>query len=479
MNRVNRLSLILALALGVFAGCSSDPGSADGPASSEPDVETRPFLDTVQARTFDFFWETTNAENGLAPDRWPDPPFSSVAAVGFALTAYPIGVERGYVSRAQARQRTLTTLKFFWNAPQGPAATGMTGHWGFFYHFLEMDTGRRYREVELSTIDTGLFLMGALTARQYFDGTHEDEQAIRAYADSLYRRVEWDRMQLPNGLVSMGWTPADGRFEYGYEGYDEAMFLYVLALGSPTHPVDDSSWEAFTDTYDWSSFYGYEHVNFAPLFGHQYSHVWIDFRDIQDAYMRAKGIDYFQNSRRATLAQREYAKDNPKRFAGYGERVWGLTASDGPGDTTVEVGGEDREFRGYWARGATRGDIRDDGTIAPTAAGGSVPFAPDATIAALKTMRVRYGDHVFSNYGFRDAFNPTYTLNATPPDGGRTTPKGWFDDEHLGIDQGPILAMIENHRTGMIWALMRENSYIVRGLCRAGFSGGWLEGTCD
>jgi len=479
-----RFSALCTVCLGVallvgLSGCSSDPGAEPGAPPSAPSLETGPFLDTVQARTFDFFWETTNAENGLAPDRWPDPPFSSVAAVGYALTAYPIGVERGYVSRDQARERTLTTLEFFWNAPQGTAASGTTGRWGFFYHFVDMETGHRYQDVELSTIDTGLFLMGALTAQQYFDGDGETETRIRALADSLYRRVEWDRMQLPNGLVSMGWTPQKGRFDFGYEGYDEAMFLYVLAMGSPTHPVDDSAWSAFTSTYDWASFYGYEHVNFAPMFGHQYSHVWIDFRDVQDAYMRDKGIDYFENSRRATLAQREYAIDNPSDFAGYGENVWGLTASDGPGTTTVTVNGQEREFRGYWARGAAEGDVRDDGTIAPTAVGGSVPFAPDATIEALKTMRSRYGDHLFDQYGFHDAFNLTYTLQETPPGGGITTPQGWFDDEYLGIDQGPILAMIENHRTGLIWSLIRENPHVVRGLCRAGFSGGWIEGQCS
>jgi hypothetical protein len=480
MSPIRRSAFFLLLCVGLLVGaCSSESPSTGSSPPPAPTLDTGPLLDTVQARTFEFFWETTNADNGLAPDRWPDPPFSSVAAVGYALTAYPIGVERGYVSRARARERTLTTLKFLWNAPQGDAPSGMTGHWGFFYHFIDMETGERFQDTELSTIDTALFLMGALTAQQYFDDDHEDAQAIRAYADSLYRRVEWDRMQLPEGLVSMGWKPDEGRFDYGYEGYDEAMLLYVLALGSPTHPVDDTAWDAFTSTYQWDSFYGYEHVNFAPLFGHQYSHIWIDFRDIQDAYMRGKGIDYFENSRRAALAQREYAKDNPNDFAGYGENVWGLTASDGPGNTTVTVNGQERTLRGYWARGAAEGDIRDDGTIAPTAVGGSVPFAPDAAISAMKTMHARYGDHLFGQYGFRDAFNLTYTLQELPPDGGQTTPQGWFDDEYLGIDQGPILAMIENHRTGLIWSLMRENPYVVRGLCRAGFSGGWIDGQCE
>lgn len=466
----------------LLAACDSGSSAAQDPPPEEEEEEPPPtgdaeelFLDTLQTRTFDFFWETTNPANGLAVDRYPDPPFASIAAVGFALTAYPIGVERGYVSRAEAAERTLTTLQFFWNAPMGDAPAGMTGHWGFFYHFLGMETGERYQDNELSTIDTALLMAGVLTAQQYFDGAGEEEE-IRALADSLYRRVEWDRMQLPEGQISMGWKPDEGRFDYGYEGYDEAMILYVLALGSPTHSVGPDAWDAFTSTYRWEDFYGQEHVNFSPLFGHQYSHIWIDFREIQDAYMRERGIDYFENSRRATLAQRAYATANPMGWDGYGEDVWGLTACDGPLNGTLTIDGEEREFRTYWARGASAGDLRDDGTIAPTAAGGSVPFAPEIAIPALMTMRARYGSDLFGQYGFLDAFNPTLDGEGVEPEAGRiVVGKGWFDDQYLGIDQGPILAMIENHRTGMIWDLLKENPYIQRGLERAGFSGGWLE----
>jgi len=479
MTRSLCSALTMVLGLAFLAGCAGESPTEPTAPSTNDSLSRTAFLDTVQARTFDFFWETTPPETGLTPDRWPNPPFSSVAAVGFALTAYPIGVERGYVSRDQARERTLQTLRFFWEAPQGEDPSGVMGHRGFFYHFVDMQSGERFQTVELSTIDTALFLMGTRLACQYFDGSHPDEQSIRAYADSLYQRVEWDWMQLDSGLISMGWKPSEGRFDWGYEGYDEAMFLYVLGLGSTTHPVDESAWPAFTETYDWASFYGQPHVNFAPLFGHQYAHVWIDFRDIQDPYMRQKGIDYFENSRRAVLAQQAYAQDNPSDYSGYGQNVWGWTASDGPGDTTVSIDGTERSFRGYWARGVAQGDIRDDGTIAPTAAGGSVPFAPDETISALRAMKQRYGDALFGPYGFYDAFNPTYTLSTTPPDGGKVTARGWVDDEYLGIDQGPILAMIENHRTDFVWSLMREDPVIIRGLCRAGFRGGWLEGKCD
>jgi hypothetical protein len=259
------------------------------------------------------------------------------------------------------------------------------------------------------------------------------------------------------------------------------MLLYVLALGSPTHPIDSTAWEAWTRTYQWADFYGQPHVNFAPLFGHQYSHIWIDFRGIRDAYMRGRGIDYFENSRRATLAQWEYAKANPNGWRDYSATVWGLTAVDGPNDTTIVLDGRERRFYTYHARGAAANEIRDDGTIAPSAAGGSVPFAPDITIQSLRAMRRQYGSDLFGQYGFIDAFNPTFRLPVQLGQGlrhGRVTGKGWFDTDYLGIDQGPIVAMIENYRTGLVWDRMKRSPYIVRGLCRAGFTGGWLGGKC-
>ena len=449
-----------------------------------PSAELRndAFLDTLEARTFRWFWETTSARNGLTPDRWPTMSFSSVAAVGFALTAYGIGVERGYVTRAEAAQRTLTTLRFFWQAPQSQQPAGITGYRGFFYHFLDMQSGHRFELVELSTIDTTLLLGGVLFCREYFDGSNETEVAIRAYADSLFRRVEW-RWAMPRPpLVSMGWHPERGFIEHDWRGFNEAMLLYVLALGSPTHAIDASAWDAWTRTYHWGEFYGQTHVNFAPLFGHQYSHVWIDFRGIRDAYMRAKGIDYFENSRRATIAQQAYARANPNGWRGYSENVWGLTASDGPNDTTLTIDGRERTFFSYRARGAAANELVDDGTLVPTAAGGSIPFAPDLTVAALRTMRTTYGDDLFGPYGFVDAFNPTFRLPVQLGRGlkhGRVVAgKGWFDTDYLGIDQGPILAMIENYRSGLVWERMKRSPYVVRGLCRAGFRGGWLDQKC-
>lgn len=473
------------LALGLLQACQSALQQPTDTASPDSAAQARDaFLESVEQRTFRYFWETTNPQNGLTPDRWPTPSFSSIAAVGFALSAYPVGVERGWVSRSEAAARTLTTLRFFWTSPQGTAPSGETGCRGFYYHFLDMSTGERYKDTELSSIDTALLMAGVLTAQQYFDGPDSTETSIRALADSLYRRVRWSWMQPRAPLIAMAWKPMGGSYQgfiaSDYEGYCEAMILYVLALGSPTHPVDPAAWSAFTSTYDWADFYGQAYVNFAPLFGHQYSQVWIDFRDIQDAYMRGKGIDYFENSRRATLAQQAYAEDDPDGWRGYGTTFWGLTASDGPGGFQQVIDGRNRTFHGYWARGAAAGDIRDDGTIAPTAAGGSIPFAPDVAVPALRAMQVRYGEHLFGRYGFLDAFNPTLDSAGAPVRTGAIVPgTGWFDEDYLGIDEGPIVLMIENYRSGLIWKLMRQNPYIVRGLCRAGFQGGWLEGRCD
>jgi hypothetical protein len=470
--RAAAMAVLVGAVPALVACTASNTATVVGPL---PDYRAEPFLDTVQARTFRWFWETTNPRNGLVPDRWPTKSFSSVAAVGFGLTAYTIGVERGYVTRADARSRVHATLDFFWHAPQGPASTGVTGHQGFFYHFLDMDTGLRFQTVELSTIDTALLLAGVLVCREYFNGSDAQETAIRALADSIYFRVDWPWASPNAPVVNMGWSPEHNFIQAEWRGYDEAMILYVLALGSPTHPIESTSWDRWTASYEWRDYYGQPHVNFAPLFGHQYSHLWIDFRGIQDAYMRQRGIDYFENSRRATLAQHAYAIDNPGKWRDYGSTIWGLTASDGPLDTTLVVDGAQRKFFTYSARGAAATEVRDDGTIAPTAAGGSVPFAPEITVPALKAMRARYGDSLFGQYGFVDAFNPTYrNASVRAQHGSIVDGVSWFDTDYLGIDQGPILGMIENYRTGLVWRLMRQSPYIRRGLDRAGFTGGWL-----
>jgi hypothetical protein len=428
--------------------------------------EQAAFLDKLERDTFAFFWDATPARTGLTPDRLSQTAISSIAAVGFALTSYTVAVERGWITRLEAATRTLTTLQFLWLSRQGPEPSGVSGHKGFYYHFLDSGTGKRWPGAELSTIDTALLMAGVLACQAFFTGDSQQELAIRSVADQLYRRVDWawatSRFRPP--LLSMGWTPEHGFLDSDWHGYNEAMILYILALGSPTHPIAPTAWPAWTETYRWDASDGFPRVAFDPLFGHQYSHVWIDFRKIQDAYMRAKGIDYFVNSTRATYANRAYCIANPAKWAGYDAQVWGITASDGPGPAVPQPLGQ---FRSYWARGAGP-DKRDDGTIAATAAGGSVPFAPELSIPTLAHFQAQFGEQLYGRYGFKDAFNLSFAAR---------TGKGWFDDDYVAIDQGPILLMIENFRTDHVWRLMRSHPYIRAGLARAGFGGGWLDPT--
>jgi hypothetical protein len=471
-------------ALAVAAAAAAAPVRAGSATAAITRYEQLPaaqqqLVDDLQRRTFDWFWDSTNPANGLVPDHYPSPEsFASIAAVGFGLTAYGVGVERGYISREQAIERTLATLRFFRNAPQNASEDDASGYHGFFYHFLNLRTGKREaRWVELSSVDTALLLGGVLFAQSYYDRDTPAEREIRALADTIYRRVDWPWLQVRKPLISMGWTPGGQFIPHDWEGYNEGMLVYVLALGSPTHPVGDDAWKAWTATYDrtWGSFHGETFLNFAPLFGHQYSHVWIDFRGIRDDWNRAHDLDYFQNSRRAVYAQRNYAIANPGGWTGYGADVWGLTACNGPGGIVVEQGKQERTFQGYTARGAGRDYISDDGTIAPTAAGGSIAFAPEIVLPALETMKQRYGQWIYDRYGFVDAFNLSFHTK-TDLRTGRLVPElGWVDSEQLGIDQGPIVLMIENWRSDFVWKVMRRNPYIRKGLQRAGFSGGWLE----
>lgn len=458
----------------LMAGCTDRQGRVAPPRlipAVQPDL-----IRDLQERTFRFFWETTDAETGLAPDRWPTPSFASIAAVGFALTAYPVGVVNGWITREEARARTLTTLQFFADAPQGPGETGFSGYKGFFYHFLGVTKGLRFARCELSTVDTALLLGGVLFAQSWYDGDHPDEVRIRALADRIYGAVDWTWITPRAPLLSMGWHPETGFIKSDWDIYNEGMLLYLLALGSPTHPLPEGTWAAWSSRFEssWTDRWGQPHLHFPPLFGHQYSHVWVDFKGIRDGYMAGKGIDYFENSRRAAYAQQRYAIENAGRWRGYGADVWGLTACDGPGDFTQTIDGVSRQFFSYSARGP--GD-RDDGTLAPTAAASSIAFAPDIAIPAVRAMHDRYGQGIYGKYGFLDAFNPTLTNPPEPLKHGEIVPGiGWVDKDYLGIDQGPIVAMIENHRTGLIWKTMRRNPHLRRGLLRAGFTGGWLNG---
>lgn len=468
----NPMSRIFSFLLVVFLVSCNNAGQNTSEKAVSETVSSLPAefsLDDLQLRTFNYFWELAEPDNGQIPDRYPKETFSSIAATGFGLAVYVVGVENGFISRSQAAERVLKTLRFFYAMKQGPEQEGNGGYKGLFYHFLNMQKGTRFKDVELSTIDTGLLMAGVLCCQTYFDDNNETEQEIRDLADQLFRRVEWDWAMNGDELMSMGWRPEKGFISSQWSGYNEAMILLIMAMGSPTHPIPETSWEAWTASYHWASWYGYEHVNFGPLFGHQYSHMFIDFRGIQDEYMRAKGIDYFENSKRAAYAQQAYAIENPGNFKGYSSEIWGLTACDGPANEKNTWNGKEVQFRTYAARGTAADYHVDDGTIAPTAAGGSIPFAPEICIPALEAMFAQYGESIYREYGFKDAFNPTFTWGA-----GNET--GWVDPDYIGIDQGPIVIMIENHRSELIWNIMKKNPYILDGLRKAGFSGGWLDG---
>ncbi|HEV7474079.1 MAG TPA: glucoamylase family protein [Pyrinomonadaceae bacterium] len=418
-------------------------------------------LETLQRLTFDYFLKETNPDNGLVPDSTRQGAPCSIAPTGFALAAYPIGVERGFLTRKDAVRRTLTTLRFFWQSAHGPEPNA-TGHKGFYYHFLDMKTGRRAWNCELSTIDSSFLIAGGLAAAQYFTRETADEREIRTLAEAIYTRADWQWAQNQEDTVTHGWKPESGFIKYRWRGYNEALILYVLGLASPAHPLPKKSYRAWTTTYEWKKLYGYEFLYAGPLFIHQLSHLWIDFRGIQDEYMRGKGIDYYENSRRATYIQQQYAIRNPRKFTGYGEHIWGLTASDGPGPASKKVGGRLRRFYDYQARGIPNGP--DDGTLAPWAVIASLPFAPEIVLPSLQ-----YFDETFpamtSKYGFKCSFNPTFST---------ASGEEWISKGYYGLDQGPIVLMIENYRSGFLWGLMRRCPYVIAGLRRAGFSGGWL-----
>jgi hypothetical protein len=400
-------------------------------------------LDAIQEPAFQFFWNEANPANGLIRDRSQPGSPASIASVGFGLSAICVGADHGWVTRGQAATRVRTTLNTFYTGPQGTAASGTIGFRGFFYHFLDMNTATRFvtwDNVELSSIDSALLMAGILDARQYFDSPDTDEVAIRAMADSLESRMDWTFFRNNTAGVYMGWKPGTGFAGFGlWQGYNEAMILYLLALGSPSHPAPTFVWTTWTSGYNYTTQYGQTYVVFPPLFGHQYSHCWVDFRNIQDLYMRNHTpLNYFENSRRATLAQQAYCIANPGGWVGYNDSTWGITASDAP--------------TGYSARGAPPAQ-NDDGTLAPTAVAGSLPFAWDICLPALRNFYNNYPS-LWGPYGFRDAFNPT---------------ANWYDPDYIGIDEGPIVLMIENHRTGKVWNRMMAHPSIQTGLSRAGF----------
>jgi hypothetical protein len=423
-------------------------------------------LDRLRRQTFDFFRNEFNPQNGLIVDKTQPGSPASIAAVGMGLSVYIVGIERGLLPRAEAIDRTLTVLRFFHASQQGSEADA-TGYKGFYYHFLDMKSGRRAWQCELSTIDTAIFIAGVLTVASYFTGATEPEAEIRKLADTLYRRVDW-QWALNNGTtICHGWTPETGFLPFRWDtSYSEAHILYVLALGSPTFPIDPQGYTEWTSTFLWKKVYDVQYLYAGPLFIHQMSHLWLDFRGIYDDFNTKHGIDYFENSRRAAYVHRQYAIENPLGFSHYHKLNWGLTASDGPGPATLEVNGVRREFFDYIARGAPFGP--DDGTISPWAVVASLPFAPEIVIETVRHAIERLSLKKHSAYGFDASFNSTF------PDTSRNQ-HGWVSPWIFGLNEGPIILMIENFESELIWKTVRKCPYVVAGLRRAGFRDGWLD----
>ena len=404
-------------------------------ASPKLTSEDQQFLEDLEHRSFQYFWEEADPDTGLVPDRarMDGSPLdenhrnvASIAATGFGLTGLSIAADRNWISRSQAQERTRNTLRFFANK-------AFHQH-GWFYHWLDAKTGERRWQSEVSSIDTALLLAGVLTARQYF----RDDPEIRQLATKIYERVDFHWML--NGqqlLLSHGWKPETGFLKPRWDTYSEDTILYLLAIGSPTHPISPASWYAL-----WRDRYRYEGYTYfttigVPLFMHQYAHAWIDYRNWRET--KGDRIDYFENSVKATLAHRAFCINLTHDFPAFGPNVWGITASD--------------SAKGYLAWGGPPRDPDIDGTVVPSAAGGSLMFTPELSVAALRTMREKYGQKIYGKYGFIDAFNPG---------------TGWVDTDVIGINAGIILLSAENAMTGNVWSWFMRNPDIPRAMRLAG-----------
>jgi hypothetical protein len=420
-------------------------------------------VEQIERNAFDYFVKQANPRNGLVADTTRPGSPASIAVAGFALTAYTVGVERGFIPRSEAIERTLAMVRFFASSPQGTDPDD-AGHKGFYYHFLNLESGLRMWKSELSLIDSTFLLAGMLSAAAYFNRDTAEELEIRTRVDQIYRRADWRWAQNGKGPVSHGWKPECGFLHYGWDGYNEAVLLYVLGLGSPTHPLPESSYQSWTLGYQWENLYDVDVLHAGPLFMNQFSHAWIDFRGIQDAFMREKKIDYFENTRRATYLQQAYARRNPRCWKGYGPDCWGISACDGPGFATRRIDGTLRQFLGYASRSIPCGP--DDGTLAPGAVVASLPFAPEIVFPALAHLTSEYPG-LFGENGVKGGFNPSFAVDLNGP-------LGWVSDDYFGLDQGMTVLMVENYRSGFVWKLMKQCRVLVDGLRRAGFSGGWL-----
>ncbi len=427
------LLAILCFAVSLIFGCAA-PRPKPVTEITKPDVSVMSddeFLDMVQKKCFLFIWNEANPETGLIKDRADNFNFSddrkiaSVASVGYGLGAICVAQERGWVSKKAAYERVLSTLKYFRDE--------MESNHGFYYHFVHMDTGRHLPNSEGSSMDTAIFLAGALTAAEYYKGTEVEE-----IANELYNRADWQWMLAGGRTLSMGWDHRGKMLMARWNHYNEGILCYILAIGSPTYPIAAAAWDEINRPI--RSYKGYTCIVCSPLFTHQFPQLWVDLRGIHDKY-----ADYYANSTIATLANREFCVNNSKSYKSYGEDSWGLTACDGPGGYKV-----------YGAPPATRLAVHD-GTVAPTAAAGSMMFTPEESISALRFMYDNHGDKIWGKYGFSDAYNVT---------------RNWYAKDVIGIDVGAMILGIENARSGMLWDYFMRNEDIQKSLMEIGFKPG-------
>lgn len=450
-------TLIISVVLLTMNGCVGEKKSQEyysqGKINYNLSKDDELMLDTIEQKTFQYFVDKHHPEKGIVQDRAVEGAHASIAATGFALPVYAIGVERGWMTRDQAKDITLKTLRYFANSIQSATDTNAIGYKGFYYHFIGMESGKREWNCELSSIDTGLLLMGVIFARNYYDKNTPEEKEIRDLSAKLLGRLDWSVFYMGENskhpyTISMAWKPEEGTTNWGWHGYTEGLFLYILAAGTGIDNPE-KAYNGWLRTYEWKTPYpGLSHVIFPPLFGHQFSQAFIDFRGLADPYLKAKGIDYFENSRRATLTQQQYAIENPKGWVGYDSLMWGFTACDGPG-SSYNFG--NKKFEGYAGRGSSGKDdtVGEDGTVAPYGPLCSLPFTPEQSLATIKNMNKEYGDKIWGKYGYYDSFNPT---------------ANWVANDFIGIDEGPMMLMIENFRTGLIWNYVMKDSIIQKGL---------------
>jgi len=429
-----RRSAILIVALIAWTACArplapthSSPSAAVYSLSKDDDR----FLEDLSRRTFSFFWEQADPTTGIVRDRSrtdggpANEAIGSIASVGFGLSGLCIAAERGWQPRARAIDRAETTLRWF--------AERMPHHRGWFFHFVNLRTGAREWQSELSSIDTALLLGGVLTVRRCFA---EDAEVVR-YAEAIYRRVDFQWMLAGHPtLLAHGWKPESGFLQARWSRYCELMLLYVLGIGSPSHPIPPESWHAWSRPV--MTFQNFTYVSWSdPLFVHQYSHAWVDFRGQREG--PPTRIDWFENSITATRAHKAFCLSLSSEFLGYTDTVWGITASD--------------SRKGYVAWGGPPRHAAIDGSVVPAAAAGSLMFAPDITVSALREMHRRFGDRIYGRYGFADAFHPT---------------NGWVNPDVIGIDLGITLLSAENLRSGRVWRWFMENPEIPTALHHAG-----------